>query len=126
MSSAQPASPNTATDGLVRALGPWQSLAMVAGTLIGTGIFFVSSDMVRAVHSIGWILLAWVVGGLLSLMGALSYAELGTLRPQAGGEYAYMRDGLGPQFGFVFGWSMFWIVRPVSVATIGAGFALAA
>jgi APA family basic amino acid/polyamine antiporter len=128
MSSSQPASrlPATAPDGLVRALGPWESVAMVVGTLIGTGIFFVSSDMIRAVHTVGWILLAWLVGGFLSLAGALAYAELGTLRPMAGGEYVYMRDGLGPLWGFLFGWGMFWIVRPASVATIGAGFALAA
>lgn len=120
------AAPHLAADGLVRALGTWDSLAMVVGTLIGTGIFFVSSDMIRAVHSIGWILAAWVVGGFLSLAGALAYAELGALRPAAGGEYVYIRDGLGPLFGFLFGWGMFWIIRPVSVATIGAGFALAA
>lgn len=114
------------SDGLVRALGPLQSTAMVVGTLIGTGIFFVSSDMIKAVHSIAWIMVAWVVGGFLSLAGALAYAELGALRPQAGGEYVYIRDGLGPLFGFLFGWGMFWIVRPASVATIGAGFALAA
>lgn len=125
-SSPRTAAASSTSDGLVRALGPWQSLAMVVGTLIGTGIFFVSQEMIQEVHSIGWILLAWVVGGFLSLAGALSYAELGTMRPQAGGEYAYMRDGLGPLFGFLFGWGMFWIVRPVSVATIGAGFALAA
>ncbi|HET9783641.1 MAG TPA: amino acid permease [Terriglobales bacterium] len=126
MSTSRTAAPATASDGLVRALGPWESLAMVVGTLIGTGIFFVSKDMVNALHSIGWILLAWLVGAFLSLAGALAYAEMGTLRPQAGGEYAYLRDGLGPLFGFLFGWGMFWIVRPASVATIGAGFALAA
>src|SRR6185437_2771062 len=126
MSSPRVTPPAASTDGLLRALGPLQSTAIVVGTLIGTGIFFVSSDMIKAVHSIGWILLAWVVGGFLSLAGALAYAELGTLRPQAGGEYVYLRDGLGPLFGFLFGWGMFWIVRPASVATIGAGFALAA
>ncbi|MGH9487837.1 MAG: APC family permease [Terriglobales bacterium] len=126
MSTSPTTAPKSTTDGLVRALGPWQSLAMVVGTLIGTGIFFVSKDMIQAVHSVVWILLAWLLGGFLSLTGALAYAELGTMRPQAGGEYAYIRDGLGPLFGFLFGWGMFWIVRPASVATIGAGFALAA
>src|SRR6185312_2282772 len=115
-----------ASDGLVRALGLVESSAMVVGTLIGTGIFLVSREMIQAVHSIGWIMLAWVVGGFLSLAGALAYAELGALRPAAGGEYVYLRDGLGPLFGFLFGWGMFWIVRPASVATIGAGFARAA
>ncbi|HEY7838255.1 MAG TPA: amino acid permease [Terriglobales bacterium] len=118
--------PAITSDGLRRALGPWQSAAMVAGTLIGTGIFFVAHDMLLAVHTLGWILLAWVLGGFLSLAGALAYAELGTLRPAAGGEYVYLRDGLGGGVGFLFGWGMFWLIRPASVATIAAGFALAA
>jgi len=127
MSTPRSAAPSSlAPDGLVRALGLLESSAMVVGTLIGTGIFFVSSDMVRAVHTIGWIMLAWVLGGFLSLAGALAYSELGALRPAAGGEYVYIRDGLGPLPGFLFGWGMFWIIRPASVATIGAGFALAA
>lgn len=121
-----PSTPARASDGLRRALGPWQSGAMVAGTLIGTGIFFVAHDMLLAVGTLSWILLAWVLGGFLSLAGALAYAELGTLRPAAGGEYVYLRDGLGGGVGFLFGWGMFWLIRPASVATIAAGFALAA
>jgi APA family basic amino acid/polyamine antiporter len=124
--SDSPAKLQLAPDGLVRALGLLESSAMVVGTLIVTGIFLVSREMIIAVHSIGWILLAWVVGGFLSLAGALAYAELGAMRPAAGGEYVYIRDGLGPLFGFLFGWGMFWIIRPASVATIGAGFARAA
>ncbi len=112
--------------GLVRALGLVDSASLVVGTLIGTGVFFVAQDMIRAVHSFGWILLAWVVGGFLTLTGAMAYAELGALRPQAGGEYVYLRDGFGRYFGFLFGWGMFWIIRPASIATIAAGFALAA
>jgi len=124
--SLNPVSRRAVPDGLLRVLGVPESAAIVVGTLIGTGIFLVPAEMVGEVHTLGWILLVWVVGGLLSLFGALSYAELGVLRPEAGGEYAYLRDGLGPLFGFLFGWGMFWIIRPVSVATIGAGFARAA
>ncbi len=113
------------SDGLVRALGRLDSVAMVVGTLIGTGIFFVAGDMIRAVHSFSLVLLAWVVGGLLSLTGALAYAELGALRPQAGGEYVYLRDGFGRFYGFLYGWGMFWILRPASTATIASGLALA-
>lgn len=112
-------------DGLARALSPTQCVALVVGTLIGTGVFLVPREMIAAVHSPGWILLVWVVGGLLSLFGALAYAELGTLRPEAGGEYAYLRDGWGPGLGFLFGWGMFWLIRPASVATIAAGLARA-
>src|SRR5487761_653282 len=104
--------------GLVRALGLVDSASMVVGTLIGTGVFFVASDMIRAVHSFAMILLVWVVGGFLTLTGAMAYAELGALRPQAGGEYVYLRAGLGGYFGFLFGWGMFWIIRPASIATI--------
>ena len=127
-SEASPAKPahSVAQDGLLRVLGLKESTAIVIGTLIGTGIFLVPREMINEVHSIGLILLAWLVGGFLSLCGALAYAELGTLRPEAGGEYAYLRDGLGPFFGFLFGWGMFWVVRPASVAAIGAGFSRAA
>lgn len=113
-------------DGLVRGLTPGQCVAFVVGTLIGSGIFFVPHEMVQEVHSFGWIMAIWVIGGLLSLFGALAYAELGAMRPQAGGEYVYLRDGWGPGLGFLFSWGMFWIVRPASAATIAAGFALAA
>ncbi len=127
--NSNPAAPQHVTqspDGLLRALTPLQSMAIVVGTLIGTGVFLVPREMVRAVHSFELILLAWVVGGLLSLCGALSYAELGTLRPRAGGEYVFLRDGFTPLLGFLFGWGMFWIIRPASVATVGAGLARAA
>ncbi len=123
---AAPAEPTVSADGLVRGLTPFQCVALVVGTLIGSGIFFVPNEMIREVHSFTWIMAAWVVGGLLSLFGALAYAELGALRPQAGGEYVFLRDGWGSGLGFLFGWGMFWIIRPVSAAAIGAGFALAA
>lgn len=113
-------------DGLVRALTMTQCVALVVGTLIGTGIFLVPKEMVQEVHGFGWIMLVWLVGGLLSLFGALAYAELGAMRPEAGGEYVYLRDGWGPLLGFLFGWGMFWIIRPASVATIAAGFSRAA
>ena len=133
MSSASSPSHNQAAigpDGLVRALGIIESGSLVVGTVIGTGIFLVASDMMKAVHSLGWILLVWVVGGFLSLCGALGYAELGALRPAAGGEYVFLRDGYGGRTGgllsFLYGWSMFWIIRPTSVATIATAFVRAA
>ncbi len=124
--ATMPEQPNPPGGGLVRALGLVDCSALVVGTLIGTGVFFVAQDMVRAVHSFLWVLLAWVVGGFLSLTGAMAYAELGSLFPQSGGEYVYLRHGLGRYAGFLFGWGMFWIIRPASAATIAAGFSLAA
>jgi len=115
-----------AGDGLVRELTATQCIALVVGTLIGTGIFLVPKEMVLAVHNFGWVMAAWVIGGVLSLFGALAYAELGAMRPEAGGEVAYLRDGWGPLLGFLFGWGMFWIIRPASIATIAAGFSRAA
>ncbi|MGH9776487.1 MAG: APC family permease [Candidatus Acidiferrales bacterium] len=106
---------------LVRGLGPWASVAIVVGTMIGTGIFIVPADMARDAKSVGLVMLVWIAGGALSLFGALSYAELGAALPEAGGEYAYMRRAYGPAWGFLFGWMHSIVGRPTSVATIAAG-----
>jgi APA family basic amino acid/polyamine antiporter len=95
--------------------------AVVVGTIIGSGIFLVPSEMMKAVGSAKLVYLAWVVGGLLSFAGALTYAELGAMKPQAGGEYVYVRDGYGPLGGFLYGWTWFVIAKPASVATIVTG-----
>src|SRR5713101_2550065 len=75
--------------------------AIVVGTIIGSGIFLVPAEMMQAVGSARLVYLAWMVGGLLSFFGALTYAELGAMKPQAGGEYVYIRDGYGPLAGFL-------------------------
>ncbi len=106
---------------LVRDLTVSQASAIVVGTIIGTGIFLVPKEMMQAVGSAGLVYLAWIVGGLLSFFGALSYAELGAMKPEAGGEYIYMRDGYGPLGGFLYAWTTFLIAKPGSVATIAAG-----
>jgi APA family basic amino acid/polyamine antiporter len=107
--------------GLVRALGPWSTAAIVVGTMIGTGIFLKPSEMAAEGQSVAVVLGAWIVGGLLSLFGALSYAELGASIPEAGGEYAYLRRGFGPVWGFLFGWMHSIVGRPASAAAIAAG-----
>src|SRR5436309_15011960 len=89
------------TPELVRELNAWHAIAIVAGTIIGSGIFLVPKEMMQAVGSPELVYLAWMVGGLLSLFGALTYAELGPLRPEAGGEYVYIRDGYGPLLGLL-------------------------
>jgi basic amino acid/polyamine antiporter, APA family len=106
---------------LVRGLGPWASGAIVVGTMIGTGIFLKPSEMAREGHFVSIVFAAWIVGALLSIFGALSYAELGAAIPEAGGEYAYLRRGFGPVWGFLFGWMHSIVGRPASAASISAG-----
>ena len=106
---------------LVRGLGPWASTAIVVGTMVGTGIFLKPAEMAREGHFVSIVFAAWVAGGLLSIFGALAYAELGAAIPEAGGEYAYLRRGFGPVWGFLFGWMHSIVGRPSSAASIAAG-----
>lgn len=106
---------------LIRGLGPWAAAAIVVGTMVGTGIFIKPASMAQAAGSVGLVTLAWVIGGVLSLLGALAVAELGAAIPEAGGTYAYMNRAYGPVWGFVFGWTYSIIGAPTSVATIAAG-----
>ena len=108
--------------GLVRGLGLWSATAIVIGDTIGTGIFLVTSDMARAVGSARLVLVAWILGGVIVLLGAFCYAELGATFPRAGGPYVYLNHGLGPLWGFLFGWMSSWLERPVAMATLAAGF----
>ncbi len=106
---------------LVRGLNLWHATSIVAGTIIGSGIFLVPAEMMQAVGSARLVYLAWVVGGLLSFFGALTYAELGAVRPFAGGEYVYVRDAYGPLPAFLYGWTWFLIAKPASIASVTAG-----
>src|ERR1700690_477436 len=106
---------------LARDLNLRHAIAVVVGTIIGSGIFLVPAEMMQAVGSTRLVYLAWIVGGLLSFFGALTYAELGAMKPQAGGEYVYVRDGYGPLAGFLYGWTWFVIAKPASVATVTIG-----
>jgi APA family basic amino acid/polyamine antiporter len=95
--------------------------AVVVGTIIGSGIFLVPTEMMQAVGSARMVYLAWIVGGLLSFFGALTYSELGAMKPQAGGEYVYVRDAYGPLAAFLYSWTWFLIAKPASIATITTG-----
>jgi basic amino acid/polyamine antiporter, APA family len=106
---------------LVRDLGVSHAAAVVVGTIIGSGIFLVPAEMMQAVGSAKLVYLAWLVGGMLSFFGALTYAELGAMKPQAGGEYVYVRDAYGPLPGFLYAWTWFVIAKPASIATIATG-----
>src|SRR5246127_5581280 len=107
---------------LIRGLGLWSATAVVIGDTIGTGIFLVSSDMARTVGSARLVFAAWLLGGVIVLFGAFCYAELGAMFPKAGGPYVYLNRGLGPLWGFLFGWMSAFLDRPVAMATLAAGF----
>jgi len=106
---------------LLRDLQIRHAAAVVVGTIIGSGIFLVPAEMMQAVGSARLVYLAWIVGGVLSFAGALTYAELGAMKPQAGGEYVYVRDAYGPLAGFLYAWTWFLIAKPASIATITTG-----
>jgi APA family basic amino acid/polyamine antiporter len=121
-----PQSPDSAghsqSSALIRGLGLWSAVAIVVGDTIGTGVFLVTSDMARAVGSAALVFAAWLIGGVIVLFGAFCYAELGAAFPKAGGPYVYLHRGLGPLWGFLFGWMSSFLERPVAMATLAAGF----
>src|SRR5438132_14428270 len=108
--------------GLLRELGVSHAGAVVVGTIIGSGIFLVPAEMMQAVGTAKLVYLAWIVGGLLSFFGAMTYAELGAMKPEAGGEYVYIRDAYGGLMGFLYAWTWFLIAKPASIATLATGF----
>jgi APA family basic amino acid/polyamine antiporter len=107
---------------LRRDLGKWGAIAMVVGTVIGSGIFAVPKAMTLEVGSPGVVFAVWIFGGVLTLFGALTYAELAAAIPEAGGEYAYLRAAYGPFFGFLYGWTQTWVAKSGSVATLATLF----
>ena len=109
---------------LKRDLGTWPAISIVVGTVIGSGIFLVPRTMIQHVGTVQAVFVVWVVGGLLSLAGALSYAELAAAIPEAGGEYAYLREAYGPIWGFLYSWTQLWVAKSGSIATLGTGFFL--
>ncbi|HTW63518.1 MAG TPA: amino acid permease [Bryobacteraceae bacterium] len=109
-------------DGLKRELGIWGAAAIVVGTVIGSGIFLVPSTMAHNVGSPFKVFIVWIAGGLLSLFGALSYAELAAALPEAGGEYVYLREAYGPLWAFLYGWTQMWVAKTGSIATLATGF----
>ena len=109
--------------GLVRRLGFFDSAMIMVGIVIGSGIFLTTGIMAKTIPSPGLILLAWIVGGLLTLAGALVYAELGVLFPRSGGQYVYLREAYGPLPGFLFGWMSFMVYMTAGIAGLAAAFA---
>src|SRR5882762_6828667 len=109
--------------GFVRGLGLFDSTTIVAGSMIGSGIFIVSAEMARQVGSPGWLLVAWTITGLLTVIGALSYGELAAMMPKAGGQYVYLREAFSPMWGFLYGWTLFLVIQTGTIAAVAVGFA---
>jgi APA family basic amino acid/polyamine antiporter len=109
--------------GFIRGLGLLDSTMIVAGSMIGSGIFIVSSIIAQQVGSPGWLLVVWIITGLLTLMAALSYGELAAMMPKAGGQYVYLREALSPFWGFLYGWTLFLVIQTGTIAAVAVGFA---
>src|SRR2546428_4309782 len=109
--------------GFIRGLGLLDSTMIVAGSMIGSGIFIVSADIAREVGATGWLLVVWLVTGLLTVMAALSYGELAAMMPKAGGQYVYLRQAFSPLWGFLYGWTLFLVIQTGTVAAVSVGFA---
>jgi basic amino acid/polyamine antiporter, APA family len=107
---------------LVRGLGPWQATAVVVSTIIGTGVFLVAGPMARVAGSVDLVFIAWLAGTVIALSGMLCFAELGAALPHTGGLFAYLTRGLGPLWGFLFGWADSFLMGPAALATLAAGF----
>ncbi|WP_348261260.1 amino acid permease [Telmatobacter sp. DSM 110680] len=107
---------------MVQTLGLFSSTALVAGSMIGSGIFLVDADIARTANSPALVLGAWVVTGLLTVIGALSYGELAAMMPKAGGQYVYLRESLGPLWGFLYGWTLFLVIQTGTIAAVCVAF----
>ena len=106
-----------------RGLGLFDSVMVVVGSMIGSGIFIVSADMARLIGSPGWLLVAWLLTGVLTVTAALSYGELAAMMPRAGGQYVYLREAFSPLCGFLYGWTLFMVIQTGTIAAVGVGFA---
>src|SRR5258708_3296204 len=107
----------------VRALSRLDAAALVVGSMIGSGIFIVSAEILREVHAPGLLLVVWALSGVVTLMGALTYGELAAMFPNAGGQYVYLREGISPLFGYLYGWTLFLVIQTGTIAAVAAAFA---
>jgi basic amino acid/polyamine antiporter, APA family len=114
---------STSTHEFKRALGPFDATLLVVGSMIGSGIFIVSADIGRTVGSPGYLLIVWLLTGLMTLTGALSYGELAGMFPRAGGQYVYLREAYGPLIAFLYGWTLFMVIQTGTIAAVAVAFA---
>src|SRR5579871_4805716 len=103
-------------------MGLFSATAIVMGSMIGSGIFIVSADMSRTLGSPALLIAAWLVTAAMTIIGALSYGELAAMMPKAGGQYVYLREGLGPIWGFLYGWTLFLVIQTGTIAAVGVAF----
>src|SRR5712691_2274188 len=115
--------PNSEATSLVRGLGPVDATMIVIGSMIGSGIFITSAKSALLVGAPGWLLTAWALGGVLTITGALSCAELAAMMPRAGGQYVFLREAYGPAAGFLFGWSLLFVIQTGTIAAVAVAFA---
>src|SRR5437016_1700718 len=107
----------------VKAIPRLDATALVVGSMIGSGIFIVSAEILREVHSPGLLLVVWAASGVVTLMGALSYGELAAMFPKPGGQYVYLREGISPLFGYLYGWTLFVVIQTGTIAAVAVAFA---
>src|SRR5436189_3736889 len=107
----------------VKALSRLDATALVVGSMIGSGIFIVSAEMLREVHAPGLLLVVWAASGIVTLMGALTYGELAAMFPSAGGQYVYLREAISPLFGYLYGWTLFVVIQTGTIAAVAVAFA---
>src|SRR5207249_8894829 len=107
---------------LVKGLGLTSATMLVIGSMIGSGIFIVSAEIAREVNSPALLIGAWLVTGFLTIVGALCYGELAAMMPRAGGQYVYLRESLGPLWGFLYGWTLFLVIQTGTIAAVGVAF----
>ena len=110
------------TNSLKQSLGLWDATMIVAGSMIGSGIFIVSADMLKDVGSSGWLIAAWLITGFMTITAALSYGELSSMFPKAGGQYVYLKEAYNPLVGFLYGWSFFAVIQTGTIAAVGVAF----
>ena len=107
----------------VKAISRLDATALVVGSMIGSGIYIVSADILRQVHAPGLLLLVWAVSGVVTLMGAVSYGELAAMFPKAGGQYVYLREAISPLFGYLYGWTLFMVIQTGTIAAVAVALA---
>src|SRR5688572_25062548 len=108
--------------GFKPSLGLFDGTMIVAGSMIGSGIFIVSADITRNVGSAGWLIAVWLITGFMTLTAALSYGELSGMFPKAGGQYVYLKEAYNPLMGFLYGWSFFSVIQTATIAAVGVAF----
>src|SRR5918997_4605753 len=106
----------------VKALTLTDATMLVAGSMIGSGIFIVSASMARSLGSPMWLLVAWLLTGVITLLGALAYGELAAMYPRAGGQYVFLRESMGPLMGFLYGWTLFVVIQTGTIAAVAVAF----